>query len=93
MLREAITERPASAKRQRVRVIEWTVQRVLDASKQALGLDTWETNIGLRRYYESQGFRHIGVKSFPLESPLRLHYRGASMNLFERRIQAMLAVD
>ena len=69
-------------------VLDWTKNYALAQHKQYLRLDTWGENMGLKAYYESQGFLHVGVKSFPLDSPLPDHYRGASMNLFEMRLNS-----
>ena len=67
-------------------VLEWIKGHALRSQKRFLRLDTWATNAGLKKYYEKQGFTHLKTKSFPLESPLPDHYRGASMNLFEMEV-------
>jgi GNAT superfamily N-acetyltransferase len=64
-------------------ILEWIKGHALRSQKKFLRLDTWATNARLKKYYEKQGFAHIRTKSFPVDSPLPDHYRGASMNLFE----------
>lgn len=67
-------------------VIGWAKSHALAQQKKFLRLDTWGANMRLKAYYESQGFLHSRVKSFPVDTPLPDHYRGASMNLFEMRL-------
>lgn len=64
-------------------VIEWAKGHTLRSQKKFLRLNTWASNSGLNRYVEEQGFSYVKSKSFPVDSPLPAHYRGATRNLFE----------
>jgi GNAT superfamily N-acetyltransferase len=85
-IHKLVSKRSLTGQQIGAKLIEWIVQRGISLEKQALRCDTWATNSGLKRYYEAQGFQHVATKSFPLDAPLPDHYRGASMNLFERLI-------
>lgn len=68
------------------RVLVWARGHSVAQSKKYLRLDTWAANLELKDYYESNGFTLVRKVSFPQDTPLPDHYRGASMSLFEMRL-------
>lgn len=68
------------------RVLAWARDHSVAQGKKYLRLDTWAANMGLKAYYEANGFTLLHKVSFPQDTPLPDHYRGASMSLFEMRL-------
>jgi ribosomal protein S18 acetylase RimI-like enzyme len=67
-------------------VLDWSLAQCQALGREGLRMDTWASNDALIAYYGKRGFRPVGTKKIPMDSPMSEHYRGIELALLERPV-------
>lgn len=64
-------------------IVEWAKKYAIEHNKRFIRMDTVGENKKLVSYYESCGFRYLGLSQLKNTSELPAHYHNATVSLFE----------
>ena len=67
-------------------IIEWAKDFCKKHNKQFIRMDTWGDNESLTTYYQSCGFKFLGLTTLQKSEGLPKHYEGAHLSLFEIKV-------
>ena len=67
-------------------IIEWAKDFCKQHNKQFIRMDTWGDNESLITYYQSCGFKFLGLTTLQKSEGLPKHYEGAHLSLFEIKV-------